>query len=392
MKNSIRFDAGIVFTPTASLQDSCVIIDENGDIQYVGLQANAPDGGYERIQAPDMWLAPGLIDIHNHGGNGIAFGMGEHLGEDLDAYSTWILKTGVTGFLASITAPSHQALCNILETCVPIFEKGTSGAKALGIHLEGPFLNVERKGAFDPSWLRMPSVAEALDYIRIAGKWIRQISIAPELPGALDVAREFRKAGIRVALAHSDADYDTASEALKGDFTHVTHTYNAQSGLNHRAPGVVGAVLTSNDITGELIADGKHVKPGAMKVLLRSIGTHRVVLVTDDIPAAGLPNGEYTSIGQTIIVKDGKATLTNGTLAGSTMFLNGGVRNVHQMAGVSVQEAIRMATLNPARVINMENQEGIIAAGRKADLALMDKDFNVHLTMVNGKILFNDLK
>lgn len=391
MSNNIQINAGSIFTPDAVLQESCVVVSEAGEVRYVGAKDKAPAGAAQTIQAGDLRLAPGLVDIHVHGGYGIAFGIGKKWEEELHTYSNWVLKTGVTSFLVSLAAPTHAELCEMLTAYVNFAEKGLPGARLAGIHLEGPYLNPERKGAFNPAWLRKPDLAEARDFIRIGGKWLKQMTLAPELPGAEAVAAEFHKAGIVVALGHSATDYDTARAALMGNFTHVTHTYNAQTGLNHREPGVVGAVLSSDDITGELIADGIHVSAGAMRVLLRALGSQRVVLITDAIPGAGLPDGVYSSIGQTITVKDGRATLDNGTLAGSSALLNECVRNAHQLAGATVQEAIRMATLNPARVIHMDNEIGVIANGRSADLILMDKDFKVRMTMVGGKILFSDL-
>jgi len=331
---------------------------------------------------------PGFIDIHTHGALGSDYMVGSL--EEINQISSFYAAHGVTSFLATTYAASSDEISNAITTIKTTMGQ-EPGARILGIHLEGPYLNPERKGAFNPAWLRTPSVAEARDFLRIGGKWLKQMTMAPELPNAVEVAAEFRKAGVTVALGHSNTDYDTARAALMGDFTHVTHTYNAQTGLNHRAPGVLGAVLTSDEITGELIADGIHVDAGAMRVLLRALGTHRVVLITDAIPGAGLPDGVYSSIGQTITVKDGRATLADGTLAGSSAALNHCVRNAHVLAGASVQDAIRMATLNPAEVIHMQDELGVIATGRKADLILMDADFNVRMGMVDGKVLFSDI-
>lgn len=391
MANLVQINAGMIYTPTAVLKSSCVVVNDAGKIQFVGPRSKAPVDAAKTIQADQLNLSHGFVDIHVHGGYGIGFGIGSKWEEDLVSYSQWVIKTGVTDFLCSLAAASHKELCEMLEAYVGFAEKGLPGANLAGIHLEGPYLNPERKGAFNPAWLRTPNIDEARDFIRIGGKWLKQMTMAPELPGALEVAAEFRRAGLTVALGHSNADYDTAREALKGDFTHVTHTFNAQTGLDHRKPGVVGAVMSSDEITGELIADGIHVNEGAMRVLLRNLGSQRVVLITDAIPGAGLPDGVYSSIGQTIIVKDGRATLENGTLAGSAAMMNHCVRNAHRLAGATVQEAIRMATFNPVRAMHMEGQMGLIATGRKADLILLDDDFNVRMTMVNGKIVYSDL-
>jgi len=390
MQKNIRIEPGLIITPLNCLQDGCVIVNERATIQYVGHKKHAPEGS-KTIQAPNMWLIPGLIDIHVHGGNGIAFGIGEDLEQDLETYSQWIIKSGVTAFLCSVAAPDHAQTCTMLEKYVPILETGTTGAKALGLHLEGPYLNPKRKGAFNPTWLRNPTIKEARDYIQIAGKWIKQISMAPELPNAHETAAEFCQAGIKVALGHSDTDYDTALEALRGDFTHVTHTFNAQSGFHHRSPGVVGAILSSDDITAELIADGMHIHPGAMRVLVRALGNQRVVLITDAIMCTGLPNGTYRSIGESVFVNDSQPFLEDGTLAGGAAMFIQCVRNMHQMVGVSLQDAVRMASLNPAMVIGFQDQIGSLRSGKRADLVLLDQDFNIKMVMVEGKILINDL-
>jgi len=297
----------------------------------------------------------------------------------------------VTGFLCSVVAENSQALNDILAAYVPIFEAGKSGARPLGLHLEGPFLNPQKKGVFFPEWLHKPSLVEANSYLETAGKWIRQVSLAPELEGSLELARVFRKAGITVALAHSTADYETACAALMGDFTHVTHTFNCMDDFNHRAPGLVGAILVSDAVTAELIGDINLVHPGAMRVLLRCLGPERMVLVTDASTGADLPDGSYELFGQKIIIRGGRSFLEDGRLAGSAALMNGCVRTMHHLAGASVQEAIHMATLNPARAIGLHDRYGMIASGRPADLVLLDDQFRVHLTMVGGRVLFEDL-
>jgi len=389
---STRFEVGRLFTPAAVLQDACVITGGDGTILYADSEAAAPvlDDAV-RITVPELWLAPGFLDIHTHGAIGIGFGVGENLAADLERYAQWALQSGVTGFLCSVVAETSQALNDILAAYVPIFESGTSGARALGLHLEGPFLNPQKKGVFFPEWLREPSLVEANSYLDTAGKWIRQVSLAPELNGSLELACALRKAGITVALAHSAADYETARMALMGDFTHVTHTFNCMDDFNHRAPGVVGAILGSDEVTAELIGDVNLVNPGAMRVLLRCLGPERVVVVTDASTGAGLPDGYYELFGQPMIIRDGRSFLEDGRLAGSAALMNGCVRTMHNQVGASVQDAIRMVTANPARAIGLHGRYGMIAAGRPADLVLMDDQFQIRMTMVGGRILYQNL-
>jgi len=385
------FDYATVITPTDIQERYAVIVSDEGRIQYVGPMEEAPRVDGLRLDMRGKFLVPGFINIHVHGGNGITFGNMDALGEDLDAYSQWAASNGVTGFLTSITAATPRELTEMIAAYVPIMEKGVPGAEALGIHLEGPFMNVEKKGAQNPEWIRDPDVAEAQGYLDAGKGWIHQMTMAPELPNAKEVAALFRKAGVVNAVAHSTANYDLAREAFLGDWTHVTHTFNAQTGLHHREPGLVGALMSMDGITAELIADNIHVHPGAMNVLIRAIGTDRVVLITDAMEAAGLPEGQYALLGHDVIVKDGSARLVDGTLAGSAATMNQCVRHVHHDVGTSLPDAIKMATLNPARAMGFSNRLGSIAIGKDASLTVIDDDINVYLTMVKGNIVYNEL-
>jgi N-acetylglucosamine-6-phosphate deacetylase len=314
-----------IYSPLKIIEEGSLIISSEGLIDYVGKSRQVKE---EAIDLQGKILAPGFIDIHVHGGKGIMFGHGD-LASEIEKYSMWVAGNGVTGFLCTIAGPDAASTNALIKAYVPILEKGVSGAQALGLHLEGPFLNPEKKGAFNPKWLRPPSRQEAETYLKLGKGWIHQMTLAPELEGAEEIAKLFRAAGVVIALGHSNTDYATASSALKGNFTHVTHTYNAQSGLHHRTPRVVGAILASDNITAELIADTVHVHPAAMKILLRCLGADRIVLITDAMPGAGLPDGIYELVGQKAIVKDGLATLEDGTIAGSTALLNNCVHNMN---------------------------------------------------------------
>jgi N-acetylglucosamine-6-phosphate deacetylase len=387
----VRLDYATVITPTERLTRSSVVIDDAGKIAYIGPMEGAPAVDGLRLDLRNLIVAPGFIDIHVHGGHGITFGSTETLEKDLKEYSSWVVQNGVTGFLLSITAPSPDELAALIRAYVPLFEKRAAGAEPLGIHLEGPFMNIERKGAQNPAWIRDPDIAEADRYLEAGQGWIRQMTMAPELPNAEEVAARFRSAGVMLAVGHSTADYDIAVRALAGNWKHITHTFNAQTGLHHRDPGIVGAVLGSEQITAELIADTIHVHPGAMKVLIRCLGSDRVVLVTDAMAGAGLPDGEYELLGFTVTVHEGKATQADGTIAGSAAVMNECVRNVHQQVKIPLEQAIKMASLNPARVIGLSNRLGSLVVGNDASITVVDEQVNVHLTMVNGEIVYNAL-
>ena len=350
---------------------------------------NIEGGTFRLTYTPDL-IIPGLIDIHVHGGFGVIFGTGK-LAIDLEKYSKFAASHGVTGFLLSITDPDAAIITQTIKNYVNIFNRNQDwpGAIPLGLHLEGPFLNAERHGAFNPAWIHNPDIDEAKAYLDTGGKWIKHISMAPELPGSDKVARLFTDVGVVVSLGHSNTDYETASAALKGSFTHLTHAFNAQSPLHQREPGVVGAVLASDKVMAELIGDGIHVHPAAMKILYRCLRAERIVLITDAMPGAGLPDGKYELLNQKITVKDGKATLPDGTIGGSTGTLDGCVSNMVQLAGVSLPEAVRMASFNPAKVIGLENRIGILEVGKDANLTVLDDALKVRMTMVKGRKVYS---
>jgi len=385
------FHNGTIFTPTEVIERGAVVVSDEGEILYVGLLNEAPRSSGSCLDMRGRILVPGFIDIHVHGGGGITFGALDTLAKDLEGYSEWVTQHGVAGFLTTIAAPDAEKLIAIIEAYVGLFEKGVAGAEVLGIHLEGPYLNVEKKGAQNPAWIRNPLKDEVDAFLEAGKGWIRQVTMAPELPGADEAASIFRKAGVTVAMGHTSADYETARAALSGDWGHVTHTFNAQTGLHHRAPGVIGAILCSDEITVELIADLIHVHPGAMKVLSRCVGIDRVVLITDAMAGAGLPDGLYHLMDFPITVKDDRAIQANGTLAGSVALLNNCVRNTHQRVGVPLHQAVQMATLNPAKAMGFADRLGSIAVGKNASLTVVDDDCNVYLTMVNGKVVYNNL-
>ncbi len=380
-----------VLTPTQTIAPGTVVVGDDGCIAYVGPMEDAPRVDGPRLDMRGRIICPGFTDVHLHGGNGVTFGGSLDIAADVRAYSEWVPCKGVTGFLCSIAAPDPQTHVQLVSAFAAALEAGVPGAEILGLHLEGPFVNVEKKGAFNPAWIRPPDTAESEAVLKAGRGWIRQVTLAPEMPGAQEVASLFRSAGVVVSMGHTNADYAAAAQALRGSFTHVTHTFNAQRGFHHREPGVFGAIMASDNVTAELIADTVHVHPGAMKMLLRCLGTERVVLITDAMAGAGLADGAYDLVGHTVTVKDGKATLANGTIAGSTATMNECVRNVNQQVGVPLPEAVKMASLNPARAMGFADRLGSLAVGKDASLTVIDEQVNVYLTMVKGHIVYSNL-
>ncbi len=380
-----------ILTPTERIYPGALVISDEGKIVYVGAMDGAPQVSGKRLDLRNLTVVPGLIDIHVHGGKGITFGESGNAAEELRAYSEWVVSTGVTGYLCSLAAPDAASLVELVRRYVAAMKAGVPGAEPLGIHLEGPFISKEKKGAFNPDWLRMPSLEETEAVLGAGEGWIRQVTMAPELPNAEQLASKFRREGVVVSLGHTNSDYETASAALRGAYTHVTHTFNAQSGFHHRKPGAFGAIMASDGITAELIADTIHAHPGAMKILVRCLGSDRVALITDAMAGAGLEDGEYNLVGQAVTVKDGKATLADGTIAGSTATLNQCVRNVHRLLGLPLAEAVKMASLVPARAMGFADRLGSLQVGRDANLTVLDDEVNVRLTLVQGKVVYSNL-
>jgi N-acetylglucosamine-6-phosphate deacetylase len=382
----------LAITPREVTRSAMVVVSDDGRIVYIGPGSGAPRLDGDRLRLPGHIVTPGFIDIHTHGGSGITFGQDDDLLGALRVYSSWAATTGVTGFLCSVAAPDAASLRVLVQSYAEAFSHECfAGAQPLGLHLEGPYLNPEKKGAFNPAWLRRPLIEEVQELVELGQGWIRQMTLAPELAQATETAAVLQSLGVVPALGHSNTDYATAAAALTGAFTHVTHTFNAQRGFHHREPGVLGAVLSSDGVTAELIADTVHVHPGAMKVMMRCLGSDRVVLITDAMAAAGLGDGQYELVGKDVFVNNGVARQTDGTVAGSTATLSQCIRNMVRTVGVSLKDAVTMATLNPARVLDLDDHHGILASGRNATLAVMDQDLNVVMTLVNGQIVHSTL-
>lgn len=256
----------------------------------------------------------------------------------------------------------------------------TSGdipAEVLGLYLEGPYFSAAKKGAQSPEYLKNPDIDELTKFIQLSKGTIKVVALAPELPGAMEAIKYLRNQGITVSAGHTDATFDTARKAFDYGITQVTHVFNGMRGFSHREPGISGAVLIDERVYCEMICDGIHLHPGAMKLVIKTKGKDKILLISDSMMAAGLSDGEYTLGGQKVIVKGQEARLSDGTLAGSTLTLNRAIYNMVHMAGVSLPDAVRMATLNPARVIGIDEQKGSIEIGKDADLVIFDGRLNI---------------
>ncbi len=363
------------------VRDGCIVIE---GARIAGVHAGCCDlpEAAERIDGGGRLLAPGLIDVHVHGGGG--FDLMSDDPEQVRGYARWVTRRGVTGFLVSTSGRDHADIVRRLRAMAPAIGPVEDGATALGFHLEGPYINPVRKGAFPPPWLRQPDAGEYRDLFAAAGGHVRQVTLAPELPGTDALIDAVRASGAIAAIGHTDATYGEAMHAIERGCSHVTHTFNAMRPFGHRDPGVLGAVMTSDAVTCELIGDGAHVDFAAARVLLRAKGARNVALVTDAMPLAGTPDGDGSWEGQPIRVEGGKAVrVSDGTIIGGVITLDQTVRNAVRHLDAPLHDAIAMASTVPARAMGIADR-GLLEAGRSADFVLLDDELNVVETWVAG--------
>lgn len=371
-----------------SLINNGTVIVEEGKITHVceKLKGDRVLGGlnldgFKTIDAGGCYVAPGLIDIHIHGCNGAELMDGTH--DALRTMARYLARTGVTAFLPTTVTASKEKTRQIAEL-VAAFENQAGEAQLLGIHLEGPYINEAKKGAQYGAAIRTPDFAELEHLHQILGDKMRLVTTAPEIPGGLETVDWLVERSIATSIGHSDATYEEAVAGFTRGITQVTHLFNGMSGLHHRAPGVVGAALTTPEVWVQLIADLVHVHPGAIRLVLASKTADKIILISDAIQAAGLPDGEYVLGDLPVIVKNGVATLKEGNLAGSTLNLLQAVKNMIDVCGVSITDAFRMASRNPAESIGIQGK-GWIQAGYDADLIILSPRFELRQTIINGQ-------
>jgi N-acetylglucosamine-6-phosphate deacetylase len=329
------------------------------------------------------YISPGLIDIHLHGalGKDVMDGRAQGLG----AIAVHQARCGVTGFVPTTLAASLPSLLTAVES-IKTARKLRLPSEILGIHLEGPFLNIKKKGAQNPAFIKDASAAE-IDSLLEAARGLKVIiSLAPEVGDNVSFVPGLKKRGAVVAIGHTEATYEQAIESFLRGITHATHLFNAMSGFQPREPGVIGAVLDFDKVTAEVIADGVHVHPASLRMAIRQKGVKRICLITDSMNAAGLGDGDFKVGGLDVVVQNGQARLKESSaLAGSVLTLNRALKNILRWTGLSVSQAIKMASLTPAGVLGLDDQVGSIQPGKYADLAIFDEDFNVVDTIMRGR-------
>jgi len=358
---------------------------EDGVISFLGPSEELPplDGQWEKVNANGSWIAPGLIDVHIHGCAGEDFMEGGS--HALQTMAEHVAGSGVTGFLPSTVTASRAKTRRAAETVASY--NSDRGAEVLGIHLEGPYLNEQKKGAQLGEEIRRADLEELDQLYSILGERLQLVTIAPEVPGSFAAVQWLIERGITVSAGHTDASYEDAMEGFRRGISHVAHTYNGMRGLHHRDPGVVGAAFAAPHVFSEIIADGIHVHPGAMEALVKAKGVDWMILVTDAVQAAGLPDGEYILGDQVIYVQDGAARLEAGNLAGSTLSLMDAVKNMVEFGIASFKDALQMASLNPARSLGLRRR-GWLRETYQGDVVLISPSFVVEKTFVAGRLAY----
>lgn len=362
------------------LENKIIVFDE----KIIDITNEIPEN-CEVIDVKGKYVSPGLIDIHIHGNMGKDTMEGTD--EAIDTIAKSIMRHGVTSFLPTTMTMDEESIYRALDSIKRGMNRDVKGAQVIGAHLEGPFLNKIYKGAQNGSYIVNPSY----EFIKKYDDVIKIITYAPEEDIDFKFTKDIkRNTDIVLSIGHSASTFTEAREAITQGASNITHTFNGMTGLNHRDPGVVGAALTT-DVYCEIISDTIHITKDLFQFILDSKGKERVVLITDSMEAGGLEDGRYSLGGQAVIVKDGAARLESGSLAGSVLSLNKMLKNFYENTNLNINEAIHLASLNPAKSINMDKNKGSLEIGKDADIAIFDNNFDCYMTIVNGEIVFKQM-
>lgn len=363
MSRIVVINAKIVLTDKVIPHGSLVIKD-NKIIEIS--KDNIRQSGATEIDAKGNFVAPGFIDLHVHG--------------DIEKISVTQAKGGTTSFLATLHPEKPKVLLKSITQAKEKTSRAT-GAKVLGLRLEGPFINKSYSGALPKTVLRNPDLLETEKIITLAGNTLKMVVLAPELKDALKVIQLLGRHGILSSIGHTGATYEEAEEAIGAGAVHATHVFNRMRGFDQRNPGALGAVLLDTRVMCEIIADGVHVHPAALKLLLRCKGLDRITVVTDSTEAQVYPPKRRAGV----VFK-----LLDGTMYGSALTLNKAVKNIAQVLNLEIFDAIKLVTINPATTLGIEKRKGSLKVDKDADVVIFDQNFNVKTTIVEGKIVFSE--
>lgn len=370
----MRFYNAVVFTPAGWIRGG--FRTENG--RFAELCPGLCEGDLDLENAK---VIPGLVDIHTHGNSGADFSDGSP--EGLRTMAAWYARSGITAFAPTSMTLPYETLAAAFQTAKQLHENRPSGcARVMGIHMEGPFFSEKKKGAQNAAYLREPDIRAFEELQRGCGDLIRIVDLAPELPGAAAFAVEASRV-CTVSVAHTDADYDQAAAVFEAGARHVTHLFNAMPPIHHRKPGVIGAAAEREDVVAELICDGLHLHPSIVRMAFR-LFPGRVCLISDSLRCCGMPEGEYDLGGQRVFLRDGIARLEDGTIAGAASNLYQDMLNAIRF-GIPEEEAIRSATILPAREIGAAQEIGSVEPGKLADFAVCGEDLSLRQVWIGGE-------
>lgn len=372
----------VLYTPFERLRDRVLHIVQGKIQQIIPFETSVAPVMHQ----PDSIVAPGYIDLHVHGARGRDLMDGTL--ESLQTVSSTLAAHGTTSFLATtLSAPDSDT-----EIAVRGFAKHSQqvldGARPLGIHMEGPYLNPVRKGTHNAGYLRPADPAAFRRFLELSNHSVRKMTVAPEMDPGLELIRTASAAGIQISIGHSDATAEQTKAAVDAGALQATHVFNAMRPFHQREPGILGVVLTDDRVSCEVISDGIHVHRTALELLWRIKGSHRTILITDGLSAVGMEDGQYPLGDKTIVVLQGECRDLDGTLAGSTLTLDRAVRNVVDWLGAPLEDALAAASATPARAMQLASGKGVIAPGADADLIFLDAKFQVMKTMVAGRIVY----
>lgn len=384
-----------VYTPDTVIKNGVIIL-KDGRIDYVGDDSEKAKGA-TILNFDSGICVPGFIDLHVHGGGGYDFADGSL--ESFNGVCKYHIRGGTTSLLATILSSPIDYTFKILETSRKVMDINREGAEIIGLHLEGPFLNPDMRGAHPVDLLQTPSkelIETLLEYADV----IKRVTIAPEIPGGIEAVKTLYKMGIMVSIGHSNASHEVVDKAYNVGLRHTTHLYNALGGAYkqgpYRVPGALESILASDGITAEIIADGRHVHPILVHLAVRAKGFRSLCLVTDSMRAAGMPDGTYrlgsNTYGPNVIVKDGISyTEDMRSFASTTISMVDTVRFMRNI-GYSMKTALLMASTMPAEFLGISNRKGMIAPGFDGDLVVLDMEFKVLLTVVRGRVVYAEEK
>lgn len=381
-----------LYRPGETIESGTLVIEDGKIAALLAGEADLEISSTDKvIHAEGAHLIPGMIDVHVHGGHGYDFTQAEE--DSILEICTYHAQHGTTALLATTLTEGRDTLANAVRATAVAMQRPIQGARIWGIHLEGPYLNVERTGAQNPQHLRNPDLEELKQLWELSGRAVRLITIAPEIEGAHEVMEWAREQNITVSVGHSDATHEQMCEAIHHGATHVTHLFNGMRPLHHRDPGVAGTALLRDELSVELICDGIHVHKELIPWVVKQKPQERVVCVTDCVAAGGMQPGEYVLGGLPVMMVDGQVRLifedgSAGSLAGSSLTMHKSLLNFMQFTGKSLADSLPYFTINPARQAGAAEVKGSIEVGKDADLVLLDAGLGVERTFVEGVEVF----